>query len=103
MTTVPDIPDRPHPPTGLALIRNAIADACARANRDPRSVTLVAASKTVPTTAIEQVVASGHLVFGENRVQEANAKWPPLLTRCPDLELHLIDGMCGRGFVRARV
>ena len=82
--------DRPDPTAGLEEVRRDIAAACRRANRNPLSVTLVAVSKTVAADAIEPVIAAGHRVFGENRVQEAKAKWPPLAARFPDLELHLI-------------
>jgi len=60
------------------------------AGRDPASVTLVAVSKTFGAEEIEPVLDAGHLVFGENRVQEAKAKWPPLRALYPGLELHLI-------------
>lgn len=75
---------------GLDDVRRAIANACARAGRDPRSVTLVAASKTVPAGAIENVISAGHMVFGENRVKEARDKWPALRARYAGLRLHLI-------------
>ncbi len=55
-----------------------------------RAVKLVAVSKTFPAEAIESLLAAGHRVFGENRVQEAKDKWPALRERCPDIELHLI-------------
>jgi pyridoxal phosphate enzyme (YggS family) len=76
--------------TRLATVRQEIAQACRAAARDPASVTLVAVSKTFGADAIEPVVAVGQRVFGENRVQEAKAKWPPLRSRHPGLELHLI-------------
>lgn len=75
---------------GLAAVRAEIARACRDAGRDPASVTLVAISKTCAADAIEPVIAAGQRVFGENRVQEAKAKWPPLLTRHSGLELHLV-------------
>src|SRR5256885_9656996 len=75
---------------GLARVRAEIAAACAEAKRDPASVTLIAVSKTFPADAIEPVVAAGQRVFGENRVQEAKAKWPALREAHPGLELHLI-------------
>ena len=56
----------------------------------PGSVTLVAVSKTFGADAIEPVIAAGQRVFGENRVQEAKAKWPALRERHPGIELHLI-------------
>jgi len=74
----------------LARVREEIARACADARRDPASVTLVAISKTFAADAIEPVIAQGQRVFGENRVQEAKAKWPPLRERYPGLELHLV-------------
>jgi pyridoxal phosphate enzyme (YggS family) len=75
---------------GLEQVRAEIVRACKDAGRDPASVTLVAVSKTFPAEAIEPVIASGQRVFGENRVQEAKAKWPPLLERHRDIALHLI-------------
>jgi PLP dependent protein len=74
----------------LATVRDDIARACVEARRDPASVTLVAISKTFGAEAIEPVIAEGQRVFGENRVQEAKAKWPPLSARNPGLELHLV-------------
>ncbi len=65
----------------LAAVRGEIAQACREAERDPAAVTLVAVSKTFEAEAIEPVIAAGQTVFGENRVQEAKAKWPPLLQR----------------------
>jgi pyridoxal phosphate enzyme (YggS family) len=74
----------------LARVRDDIARACRDVGREPGSVALVAVSKTFEAGAIEPVIAAGQRVFGENRVQEARAKWPPLLERYPGLELHLI-------------
>jgi pyridoxal phosphate enzyme (YggS family) len=74
----------------LVTVRQEIAQACRAAGRDPASVTLVAVSKTFGAEAIEPVIAAGQRVFGENRVQEAKAKWPPLRSHHPRLELHLI-------------
>lgn len=67
-----------------------MARACRDAGRDPASVTLVAVSKTFGAAQIEPVIAAGERVFGENRVQEAKAKWPPLTAKYPGLALHLI-------------
>jgi PLP dependent protein len=72
-----------------AVIRD-IADAARRAGRDPASVKLIAVSKTVPAHAIEEAIGLGQRRFGENRVQEAKAKWPALNAHHPGLELHLI-------------
>ena len=74
----------------LDAVRQDIAHACRDASRDPASVTLVAVSKTFAADAIRPVIAAGQRVFGENRVQEAQAKWPALRAEHPDLELHLI-------------
>ena len=63
---------------------------CREAGRDPASVTLVAISKTHGAEVIEPVIAAGQRVFGENRVQEAKAKWPALKAKYPDLALHLV-------------
>ena len=76
--------------TSLARVRGDIAAACAEGKRDPASVTLIAVSKTFSAEAIEPVIAAGQRVFGENRVQEAKAKWPPLRAAHPDIALHLI-------------
>ena len=74
----------------LATVRHDIARACRDAGRPTGSVALVAVSKTFGPEAIEPVIAAGQRVFGENRVQEAKAKWPALKERHPDIELHLI-------------
>ncbi|MGE3148488.1 MAG: YggS family pyridoxal phosphate-dependent enzyme [Pseudorhodoplanes sp.] len=74
----------------LTAVRQNIARACAPARRDPSSVTLIAVSKTFGAEAIEPVIAAGQKVFGENRVQESQAKWPALRERHDDLSLHLI-------------
>jgi PLP dependent protein len=74
----------------LAKVRGEIARACVEAGRDPATVTLVAIAKTFGAAAIEPVIAQSQRVFGENRVQEAKAKWPPLRERYGGLELHLV-------------
>jgi pyridoxal phosphate enzyme (YggS family) len=74
----------------LADVRGRIADAGARAGRDPASVTLIVVTKTFDSNAIEPLLQAGHRDFGENRVQEAQAKWPRLLDRFPGTRLHLI-------------
>src|SRR5664279_1152474 len=76
--------------TGLTGVRADIARACRDAGRDAADVTLVAVSKTKSPEAIEPVIAAGQCVFGENRVQEAKGKWPPLLEKYPGIALHLI-------------
>jgi PLP dependent protein len=80
-------------PSGLIAVRHEIARACRDVGRDPASVTLVAISKTFAANAIEPVITAGQRVFGENRVQEAKAKWPPLAARHSGLELHLVGSL----------
>jgi pyridoxal phosphate enzyme (YggS family) len=76
--------------SGLVAVREEIGRACRDAARDPADVTLVAVSKTFAADAIEPAIAAGQTVFGENRVQEAAAKWPALAARHPGIELHMI-------------
>ena len=71
-------------------VRNAIAAAEAEAGRPKGEVTLVAVSKTFDADEIRPVLEEGHRIFGENRVQEATAKWPGLKEEFGDVELHLI-------------
>jgi PLP dependent protein len=80
-------------PSGLIAVRQEIAQACRDAGRDPASVTLVAISKTFGAEAIEPVIAAGQRIFGENRVQEAKAKWPTLMASHAGLELHLVGSL----------
>jgi pyridoxal phosphate enzyme (YggS family) len=79
-----------HLPSGLAAVEQDIARACKEARRDPASVTLIAVSKTFEADAITPVIETGQRVFGENRVQEAKAKWPGLISAYPGITLHLI-------------
>jgi pyridoxal phosphate enzyme (YggS family) len=74
----------------LDAVEREIAAACAQGGRDRASVTLIAVSKTFDADAIVPIVESGQRVFGENRVQEAKAKWPGLMSAYPGLTLHLI-------------
>ena len=67
-----------------------IVRACKDARRERSSVTLIAVSKTFEADAIVPVIAAGQRVFGENRVQEAKAKWPALMSAHPGIALHLI-------------
>jgi hypothetical protein len=74
----------------LAAVRERIAAAAKAAGRAPESVNLVAVSKTHPAAAVRAALAAGQRRFGENRVQEAEAKYPALREEFPDLALHLI-------------
>ena len=77
-------------PSGLAAVEQEIARACKEARRDRASVTLIVVSKTFDAAAISPVIAAGQRVFGENRVQEAKAKWPALISSTSGIALHLI-------------
>ena len=77
-------------PSSFASVEQEIARACADARRDRAAVTLIAVSKTFGADAITPVIAAGQRVFGENRVQEAKAKWPELIATHSDIKLHLI-------------
>jgi PLP dependent protein len=74
----------------LAAVRQDMARACRDAGRAPDSVTLIAVSKTFGPEAIAPAILAGQRVFGENRVQEAKAKWPALQAGHPGIELHLV-------------
>jgi hypothetical protein len=77
-------------PERLEAVRAAIAKAAALAGRRADEVTLIAVSKTHPAAAIEPLIAAGQPDFGENRVQEAQDKWPALRERHPGARLHFI-------------
>jgi pyridoxal phosphate enzyme (YggS family) len=86
MTSADDLPIA----TALHTLRQKIAAAAKAAGRDPASIELLAVSKTQGPEPIEQAIAAGQSAFGENRVQEAAAKYPPLKARYPNVRLHLI-------------
>src|SRR5258707_12035890 len=83
-------PITPRLPNGLATVEQEITRACKEARRDRASVTLIAGSKTFGAETIVPVIKAGQLIFGENRVQEAKAKWPGLTPAYPGIALHLI-------------
>lgn len=78
------------PVQNLAGIKALLKAAAEEAGRDPEAIEIVAVSKTHGPEAILPLLEAGHRRFGENRVQEALAKWPALKARFPDVELHLI-------------
>jgi pyridoxal phosphate enzyme (YggS family) len=84
------------PATAAAIAENLrevlehIAKTARAAGRDPDDVTLIAVSKSQPPERIEAALLAGYRIFGENRVQEAEGRWPALRARYPDLELHFI-------------
>ena len=78
------------PAARLAAVREKLARAAALAGRNANEIELIAISKTHPVEAITPLIEAGQRSFGENRVQEAQAKWPALKTAHPDLRLHLV-------------
>jgi PLP dependent protein len=78
------------PALRLAAVREAIARSAGLAGRDPGAVELIAVSKTRSSEEIASLIAAGHRSFGENRVQEAEGKWPALREGTPDIRLHLV-------------
>ena len=74
----------------LPEIRQRIAHAVERHQRDPKDIHLIAVSKVQPLQRVEAVLTDGHRVFGENRVQEAQGKWPAFREKFDNIELHLI-------------
>jgi PLP dependent protein len=90
MTPQNPSPITPPSPNGLAAVEQEIVRACKEARRDRASVTLIAVSKTFDADKIVPAIKSGQRVFGENRVQEARAKWPALISAYPAIALHLI-------------
>lgn len=80
----------PTPAARLAEVRHRIDRAARKAGRDPSAITLLAVSKMHQSDAILPLIAAGQRHFGENRVQEAQAKWPTLREATPDIALHLI-------------
>jgi pyridoxal phosphate enzyme (YggS family) len=85
--------DGASPAERLEEVRARIAKAARTAGREPEGVTLVAVSKTHGAEAIRPLLAAGQRAFGENRVQEAQAKWPALREDATDVELHLIGSL----------
>lgn len=79
-----------NPASALQFVNDRIAHACRVARRGVEDVTLVAISKTHPAEEIGPLLDAGQRVFGENRVQEAQGKWPGLRERFPDVALHLV-------------
>jgi PLP dependent protein len=87
---VPMVKSEPEAADRLANIKNVIVRAAKLAERKAEDVTLIAVSKTQPVEAIIPLIDAGQRIFGENRVQEAQDKWPELKQAYPGLSLHLI-------------
>ena len=77
----------------LKFVKEQIAAAAERSGREPDDVSLVAVSKAFKAATIKPIIAAGQRVFGENRVQEALGKWPPLRAKYPEIRLHLIGSL----------
>jgi pyridoxal phosphate enzyme (YggS family) len=90
MTQATDTADSPDVGANFRRLKDAIAAAAKAVERDPDGVSLVAVSKKHDTARIDAALAAGHRVFGENRVQEAQTKYPEIKKRYPDLSLHLV-------------
>jgi pyridoxal phosphate enzyme (YggS family) len=84
---------QPHPFFFLSVIQEKIAEACAANERPRNSVNLVAVSKQQPSQRLQEALDAGQRLFGENKVQEAKARWTSLRPRYPDITLHLIGGL----------
>lgn len=77
-------------PELLADVRRRSAEAARAQGRNPSEVRLIAVAKTFEAEAIQPLIDAGQRDFGENRVQEAQRKWPPLKAAEPDIRLHLV-------------
>ena len=76
--------------TPLQNVQTLIAKSASLAGREASDITLIAISKTKPAEEIAPVLEQGHRIFGENRVQEAQEKWPALKEQYADVELHMV-------------
>ncbi len=85
----------------LSAVKSRVEAAARDGERDPAAVTLVAISKTHDAQRIAQAIAAGHAVFGENRVQESEGKWPELKAANPDVILHLVGPLQSNKVKRA--
>ncbi len=90
---VAQVPRKTDIKENFLTVGKQIAEACKTAHRTPESVTLVAVSKAHPGETARRALANGHRVFGENRVQEAEEKWPALKEEFPDTQLHLVGSL----------
>jgi len=95
MTTEQDIA------ANLAAVKAEIAEAATAAGRQPGDVELVAVSKTKPDSLIRAAIAAGQRIFGENRVQETEDKWPAIKADHPDVALHLLGPLQSNKLKRA--
>lgn len=77
----------------LAAVHENISQAAVAAERPEDAAELVAVSKTFPADIIREALMAGQLVFGENRLQDAEGKWPGLRSEFPDVELHMIGSI----------
>ena len=77
----------------LLNIKERIERTCVEFDRDPTKVKLIVITKKINKEALKPILDSGHLLFGENKVQEASAKWSDLLKQYKDLEIHMVGGL----------
>lgn len=77
----------------LLNIKERIERTCVEFDRDPTKVKLIVITKKFNKEALKPILDSGHLLFGENKVQEAYAKWSELLKQYKDLEIHMVGGL----------
>ena len=77
----------------LFNIKERIERTCTEFDRDPNKVKLIVVTKKFDKEALKPILDSGHLFFGENKVQESCAKWPDLLKQYKDLEIHMVGGL----------
>ena len=84
------LPTEDTPAARLTTVCDKLARAAAVAGREADAIELIAISKTHPAEAITPLIEAGQRSFGENRVQEAQTKWPALKAACPDIRLHLV-------------
>ncbi len=89
-TSVPTVASASHAPARLATVQGKVDQAAREASRDTHSVNLIAVSKTFDAADIRPLLEANHRHFGENRVQEAQGKWPGLRQDYPGVTLHLI-------------
>lgn len=84
------LPTEDSPAARLAAVSTKLVRAAALAGRKADAIELIAISKTHPAEAITPLIEAGQRSFGENRVQEAQGKWPALKAATPDIRLHLV-------------
>ena len=80
-------------PENLLTVKSRISEAANKAGRSPENIKLVAVSKNHTVELISSALLAGHRIFGENRIQETQLKWPVLIDQYPDISLHLVGSL----------